>query len=88
MGTHHILINEIFKLKISTDIDWKMETERNINRVSGNKNHRQLHSKFKKSKIKPKAVQVFTSFFFRVVYFLAVSVCEHHSNISLCMEIN
>lgn len=40
MGTHHILINEIFKLKISTDIDWKMETERNINRVSGNKIHR------------------------------------------------
>lgn len=47
MGTHHILINEIFKLKISTDIDWKMETERNINRVSGNKNHRLAGFKIK-----------------------------------------
>lgn len=51
MGTHHILINEIFKLKISTDIDWKMETEHNINRVSGNKNHR-LTAAFKIKKIK------------------------------------
>lgn len=50
MGTHHILINEIFKLKISTDIDWKMETERNINIVSGNKNHRLAGFKIKKIK--------------------------------------